>query len=170
MNANLDTKSITNQYQNLSEQYTKRLLGLSEEELNTIPFPESWTVAEVINHITKANDNSFLFLKGMIPERPVDERVLELKNILLDYELKMESPNFILPDDRKFTKKESIEGIQKVFSELIIHLGNTELSELIDHDSPLGSITKWEIANFIMFHSQRHLHQIENIVKSLKNK
>lgn len=106
----------------------------------------------------------------MIPERPVDERVLELKNILLDYELKMESPNFILPDDRKFTKKESIEGIQKVFSELIIHLGNTELSELIDHDSPLGSITKWEIANFIMFHSQRHLHQIENIVKSLKNK
>ena len=66
MNANLDTKSITNQYQNLSEQYTKRLLGLSEEELNTIPFPESWTVAEVINHITKANDNSFLFLNFCI--------------------------------------------------------------------------------------------------------
>lgn len=168
MNTILDIQSIINQNLNLSEQYSKRLQDLSEEELNTVPFPESWTVAEVVNHITKANDNSFLFLKGIIPERPADERVLELKNVLLDYELKMESPDFILPDKRKFTKKESIEGIQKVFYELNIHLENSELSELILHDSPLGSITKWEIANFIVFHSQRHLHQIEKIINSLK--
>lgn len=168
MNTNLDTQSIVKHYQNFSEQYTKILENLSEEELNTVAFLNSWTVAEVVNHITKANDHGFLFLEGTNPERAVDERVPELKKMLLDYELKMESPDFILPDDRKFTKEESIKGIQKVFNELSLHIGNTELSELIDHDSPLGSITKWEIANFIVFHSKRHLHQIENIVNSLK--
>ncbi len=168
MNENVNTKPVVNQYKTLSDQYTKILESLTEKELNTIPFAKSWTAAQVVNHITKANDSGFLFSDGNKPERAIDERVLELKNILSDYELKMESPDFILPDKRKFTKKESIEGIQKVFNELIIHIENTELSELINHDSPLGSITKWEIANFIVFHSQRHLYQIEKIVTSLK--
>ena len=168
MNTTLDILSIVNHYQTLSEQYTKRLEDFSEEELNTVPFINSWSTAQVVNHITKANDHGFLFLEGTNPKRAVDERVPELKKILLDYESKMESPDSILPENRKFTKKESIEGIQKVFNELIIHIKNTELSELINIDSPLGSVTKWEIANFIVFHSQRHLHQIEKIVNSLK--
>lgn len=167
INQNNITKIIEH-YKELSSQYTKILDELSEEELNTVPLINSWSAAQVVNHITKANDHGFLFLEGTNPERAVDERVSELKNVLLDYELKMESPDFILPDDRKFTKKESIEGIQKAFKQLITHLKDTNLSELIDTDSPLGSITKWEIANFIVFHSQRHLYQIEKIVNSLK--
>lgn len=161
---------VTKHFTELSEQYTSVLKKLSEEELNQIPFLNSWSAAQVVNHITKANNHHFLFAKGRKPERFVDERVLEFKEILLNYELKMESPDFILPDTKYYSKEESIEGIQNAFKQLVIHLNSNELSLLVETNSPLGSITKWEIANFIVFHSQRHLHQLKQISKTLKNK
>ncbi len=159
-----EIKLISELYSNLSGQYTKILESVSEQKLNTVPFPNSWSIAQVVNHITKANNYSFLLAEGSKPNRPFDERLPELKETLLDFTLKMDSPEFILPGDRIYTKQESIEGIQSAFNQLSNHIKSTDLSLQIDTNSPLGIVTKWEIANFIVYHSIRHLHQLENII------
>lgn len=82
----------------------------------------------------------------------------------------MKAPDFLIPENRIYSKKECIERIEKVFDELKFNTKNTNLEEVLDTDGPLGSITKWELINFIDFHSQRHLHQLEGIVKALRNK
>lgn len=160
---------ILQSFESLREQYTELLGSLSEEEINKIPFPTSWPAAFLVDHITKANESSILKKIGRPAERAVDEQVPQFRTLFLDFELKMKTPDFLIPEDRMYSKKECIERIENVFNELKFNTKNTNLEEILDTDGPLGSITKWELINFIDFHSQRHLHQLKGIVKALRN-
>jgi DinB superfamily len=139
--------------------------------INSIPFEGSWTAAQVADHITKSNTSiaKALNLSGTMINRDPAVRIKELKDVFLNFETKFKSPDFILPGHEEYEKgtvivhlKQSTENIREVSSRV-------DLSEMINHPA-FGDITKFEILHFVMYHTQRHTHQLENIYRHLQNK
>jgi len=143
----------------------------SPRSINSIPFEGSWTAAQVADHITKSNTSiaKALNLNGTLINRDPGERIKELKAVFLNFDTKFKSPDFILPRQEIYEKgtvivhlKQSTENIREVSNRV-------DLSEMINHPA-FGDISKYEILHFVLYHTQRHTHQLENIYRHLQNK
>lgn len=137
-----------------------------DRTINIVPFAGSWTGAQVIDHLTKSNRSisKALLLKGTASNREADERVAELKSVFLNFDTKFKSPDFILPDNGIFRKEILNANLAHSFSKLREHADTIDLSDMINHPV-FGDITKFEILYFVVFHTQRHIRQLENIYK-----
>ena len=169
------TKEISSKIDlmNSLEKTSRDLLKLIEkfdiDEINLVPFSDSWTGAQVADHVTKSNRSiaKALLLKGTIMTRKVDERVPELKDVFLNFTTKLKSPDFILPDNGHFVKIVLIANLSHSIEKLKENAAASDLSILINHPA-FGDISKYEILHFVLYHTQRHIHQLENIYESIK--
>jgi hypothetical protein len=148
-------------YRQLASDYIAILKELTNEQINQSPINGGWSAGQLISHTTKANQSSFLTIPGVVSNRNIGEKIPELEKTFLDFNTKMKSPNFILPDDKTFTKEECINKIKECFHSLESALNQSKLDEILI--TPLGALTKWEMANFVIYHSKRHLYQLKNI-------
>lgn len=163
-------KDIVEQLEETTNELLQLVSSFGEEEMNSVPFKDSWTAAQVADHITKSNASMIRSLseEGKISSRSIDEGVPKLKEIFLDFTSKLQSPKFILPTRDTYSKeivvadlKNSIEQIKK--------LSNTiNLSEIVNH-RVFGEITKFEILHFVVYHTQRHIYQLKNILQRVKS-
>lgn len=139
--------------------------------INTIPFEESWTIAQVADHITLSNTSiaKALSLTGTPINRAADERAGELEDIFLDFSKKYKAPDFILPAKDVYEKEVLIHHLERSFSTIKEASDQTDLAVLINHPA-FGDISKLEILYFVWFHTQRHLQQVKNILHYLEGK
>jgi len=125
----------------------------------------SWHVpiaGQVAEHITKSNASIVLSLnaEGKKTERKPDERIEELKKTFLDFNTKMQSTDFILPTQNTY-QKATITADPKKSIEQVKDTGNkVNLSEIIDHPA-FKQITKPELLYFVLYHTQKHIHQLK---------
>ena len=138
--------------------------------INTIPFVNSWTAAQLGAHITKSNKAiaQALNMEGKSAERNPAERVRELKKVFLDFAIKFDSPEFIRPTQEMYQKEIIIEDLNKSIEQLKDLRNSVNLSEIISLPA-FGEITKLELLHFVLYHTQRHIHQLTNILGALKN-
>jgi uncharacterized damage-inducible protein DinB len=142
-----------------------------EKGFNTVPFEGSWTAAQVIDHITKSNKSiaQALSLEGKPAGRKPDERTPELAKIFLDFTSKMKSPDFILPTQDNYPKASLIMSLESSVEKLKETASNTSLSDAIEH-SAFGEITKLELLYFVVYHTQRHTHQLQHIYEIVEHR
>ena len=147
------------------------MLAVDEDKINTIPYDGSWTAPQLLRHVTKSiNGMTKAMHKDAKPaERNPGERIEELKKIFLNFSKKLTQPDFIVPEELIYEKQSSIEELNKSFNRFKESAGNANLDDLIE-GLPLGPITKLEIIHFVLYHTQRHLHQMKKICEALKNK
>lgn len=141
-----------------------------EEILNTVPFVNSWTAAQVLIHITKSNKAiaQGLQMHGLPAERNPEQNTDHLKKIFLDFKAKYNSPDFIIPEDGYHNKEQIINALELSIRNLQTGRNKTDLSEIID--LPIfGEITKLELLHFVLYHTQRHIRQLKNILGTIKN-
>lgn len=141
-----------------------------EETLNTVPFVNSWTAAQVLIHITKSNRAiaQGLQMHGLPAERDPEQNTDHLKKIFLDFKAKYNAPDFIIPEDGYHSKEQIINALELSIRNLQTGRNETDLSEIID--LPIfGEITKLELLHFVLYHTQRHIHQLKNILGTIKN-
>ena len=141
------------------------------QTINTIPFKDGWSIAQVATHVKKSNKAIIqgLQMKGKPCERNPDERIGELKKVFLDFKAKYKSPDFILPEKKEYKKEETIEQLKISIEQLKELRSTTNLSEIIS--LPIfGEITKLEILHFVLYHTQRHVRQLKNIYAELQKK
>ncbi|KAF2519902.1 DinB family protein [Flavobacterium salilacus subsp. salilacus] len=151
---------------------TISLLSSAEEaQFNAVPFEGSWTAAQTGIHLFKSESGMDKLFRTPAPiaERDPDENVEGLKQTLLDFSRKMEAPEFILPEDKHYNKEEVVLLLKELRPEIIEALQNTDLREVppLPDWNPLKGYTKLELAHFMIYHTQRHNHQIENILKNV---
>jgi hypothetical protein len=120
------------------------LSPLSEQQVNTAPFTGSWTAGQVTRHI-------------------INQRVQELKDLFLDYSIKFQSAPFITPGRDHYDKERLVADLETSVSKLREGCLHTDLDEAIHHPA-FGEITKLELLFFVLFHTQRHIHQLKKIV------
>ena len=164
----LNTKELFASLDAASSELLALISSADTSIINSVPFKNSWTAAQLVVHLIKSNSHIVrsLSLKGKIIERDPAERAPELEKIFLDFSTKMQSPEFILPQDMIYHKEEIIKDYVQSMEQLKEKRDHVNLLEAISHRA-FGEITKLELLYFVLYHTQRHLHQLKNILSIL---
>ena len=151
----------------------EELSKIEDELWNAIPFEGSWTPGQLAQHLILSNGGFAELIHGPVKttERPVDVMVEELKTAFLDFSIKMQSPEFVLPPTRHYNKGEQISTLQKIHKALLEAANNTDLTQTcLAFELPsIGYITRLEALYFVLYHTQRHTQQLIKIGDELKS-
>jgi dihydrofolate reductase len=161
---NINTEELFASLDNTTSELIELVSSFSETQINEIPSPGKWTAAQVADHVTKSNIGIIKSLEkeGKTPQRPADAGVEELKKTFLDFDKRLRSPEFILPARDIYQKKLVIEKLGISIAQLRELSKHVNLFEMISHPI-FGEVTKLELLHFVVYHTQRHIHQLKNI-------
>lgn len=144
----------------------------SPEEFNIIPFEGSWTAGQVAEHLFKSESNIPTVLKGNseATERDVFANGAIIRKVFLDYTIKMQSPEFILPSADKKDRDDFIHRFKETRKELGTLIETLDLNQTFTNFSfpQMGYLTGWELLCFVVCHSRRHIRQMKIIAEKLK--
>lgn len=148
------------------------LASCSQQQANQVPFSGSWTAAQVVEHMRISISGCLELLQGNAKpttQRPPDAKLADLQ-VFLNFDIKMESPEFVQPENKIYDKDALSREMEKLRRELNGALGGKDLTEtLTDFDFPfLGELTRTEMVHFVAYHTQRHNRQLRKIVGMLK--
>ena len=165
----INTKALYDAYDECAVAMMEQVNQLTDSQLNSIPFHGSWSAGQVMEHVTKSNTGiaKALNIEGMAVGRNADAREPELREMFLDFSVKFQSPDFILPVRAHYEPKQVEEDFQNSLSLLKKVGDHANLEEAIKHPA-FGEITKLELLCFVKFHLQRHLLQLKKIVLALR--
>ena len=171
MTKNIDTEELFTALDNTTSELSELISFFSETQINEIPSAGSWTAAQVAEHVTKSNIGIIKSLKkeGRLADRVPDAGVDGLKNTFLDFDKKLQSPEFILPTQDIYQKNLLIHNLEMSTAELKDVTRHVNLFEMLSHPI-FGDITKLELVHFVIYHTQRHIHQLKNIFTMIDTK
>ena len=109
--------------------------------------------------------DQLLYAPAQPADRDPEERAASLKDIFLNFETKMKSPDFILPEDKHYEKTELEGPLEETKDKMIEAAQNVNLTEVapLSDGHPLEGSTKLELVHFITYHTMRHNHQLKKI-------
>ncbi|SFQ38550.1 DinB superfamily protein [Parafilimonas terrae] len=166
----INTEALFSSLDATSNELMQLVQNEKEETLNAVPFANSWTAAQVLIHITKSNRAIVqgLQMHGLPAERDPEQNAGNLKKIFLDFTAKYNSPDFTIPEDGYHNKEQIMSALKLSITNLQTGRNETDLSEIIDLPV-FGEITKLELLHFVLYHTQRHIRQLKNILGTIKN-
>jgi hypothetical protein len=141
------------------------IAAFKNEQYNSVPFQGSWTPGQIIEHIIK-------FASG-IPDnhtefthRQFDEKMEPVRQLFLNFSIKMHSPDFVQPGNPTRDKMEAFRIFNAIQDRLERTIKTADLTvTCLDFEMPVfGNLTRYEWLKFILFHTQRHIHQLKNIL------
>ena len=162
---------INNDLKTTTAELIKLVSSLSQEQLNVVPFEGSWTAAQVAEHLNKSyNMAEVLYGPVKQTDRNPAEKVNQIKEVLLNFDLKLESPEFLEPENRVYDKASLLNSLSELIKKI------TTAAETLNPDETctamelpqLGELTRFEWISFITYHTQRHNQQIKNIAEKIK--
>lgn len=162
---------ILNEYKAITEDLLNTVNSFTNDNINTVPFKDSWTAAQVADHILKSEANMPQLLAGPSIEanRDPEEKKQTLASVFLDYTSKMKSPDFIIPTNNPLEKATVLNNIKTKSEEIIAAINNNDMAQIrTAFEIPgMGPFTGAEFMWFIIFHTQRHTHQLKNILSKI---
>ncbi len=163
---------ILNEFTDATDELLHLLSSLTEAKLNTTPFENSWTAGQIGDHLYRSYSVMDI-LTGNVEDadRAPDEKLPEIQKLFLDFSIKMDSPKEILPTTKPINKVDLIEGLKKRISSQKEIILSEDLSKLcLDFEIPeYGPFTRLEWIGFNTVHTQRHLHQLKNVIQEIEN-
>ena len=163
---------LQNEIENAKEYLLKALDLFDRENLNVIPFEGSWTAGQVAEHILKSISGILETIKGPTKptERNPEEHVKQLGDIFLNMDIKMKSPDFILPSNDPKEKAVLSAALNSTLGRIKQVAENGDLTvTCMGFEMPMmGPLTKLEWISFASFHTRRHTQQLKNIARHLK--
>lgn len=143
--------------------------AIDEQKFNTVPFEGSWTAGQVSEHILKALGADLLYADTKPTDRQPDEKVTAIADLFLNFEIKMKSPDFILPDDKPKDRDTLLRALEKTFDRLIHAAETLNLNEIctVFEVPGFGPFTRLEFLWFFNVHTKRHIRQLKNIAVAL---
>lgn len=152
------------------------LMTFDESELNSIPPTGGWSAGQVGEHLFKSDTSILNALYGPVKEtlREPDAYVEDIKALFLDFSTRFQARDFILPTDDVYHDKHMLIMALKSHRDLIGKSILTLDLSLACTDPLLSAVvgewTRLEYINFVIAHTHRHIHQLEEIFKHLKGK
>ena len=167
----MKTTQVQDDLNNTFSNLEKVISLIEQEDFNKIPFPNSWTAGQVVQHIVLASGGFAEILNATVKpsDRPADELIPRIKADFLNFGIKMKSPDFILPDDKTYNKDELLKTVQGIKTSISKEIDALDLTQLcLAFELPVyGFLTRLEAIYFVIYHTQRHVHQLNNIAHQL---
>lgn len=145
--------------------------GLSEEQLNFKSTPESWSIAECVEHLAISENAFDQMLMGSLETTADLTRRSEVK--MSDDELlamisnrdeKVKTSEPFEPSGKFGTFEETLNAFETKRAEHIAYMETTE-DDLRHHygQLPFGTIDAYQIMLFMSGHTERHVKQMEEV-------
>jgi uncharacterized damage-inducible protein DinB len=146
--------------------------GLSEAQWNFKPGPDRWSVAEVAEHITRAEDFLFNVSQQMLTSPATPEKKSEVQGkdeiVLtktLDRSQKATAPEPLVPSHKWSSHQEMIEQYKKSRDRTIAYIASTQ-DELRSHfykNPAYDLLDAYQWLLFMAAHSERHILQLKEV-------
>jgi hypothetical protein len=148
------------------------LLSLfDQKQINIVPFEGSWTAGMLAQHIIMSVSGFVELLNGAVEEtnRQPDEKVANIKEVFLNFNIKLKSPDFIVPAAISYNKDELLDILESIKTNLSNAIQSLDLTKTcVAFELPvMGYLTRLEAIYFTIYHTQRHIHQLKNIHKEI---
>lgn len=164
-------KEILSEMTNTADKLLQGISDFPAEKFNTIPFEGSWTAAQVSDHIliSVVGVLELLFTGTRPTTRQADEKVEAIKTMFLDFTIKMQSPDFVLPRNTPIEKGQMLSAWKDLKTKITEAINTLDLSATCTaFELPgFGEFTRLEWLWFAICHTQRHTHQLKNIYEIL---
>jgi hypothetical protein len=165
------TKNLVTRLENMKSDLTGTISSFSQEQLNIIPFHGSWTAGQVTEHIllSVAGVTKALYGKTKETEREPGKKVELIRSLFLDFSQKLNAPGFIIPSPATYQPEALLQSAIETMDASIRAVHTLDLtSTCLEFELPrFGKFTRLEWANFIVYHSLRHIHQMKNILRKI---
>ncbi len=167
----MDIKTTSTEAGKTFNDLLQTLSSIEEKKINTIPFPDSWTAAQVAQHIILSAGGFVQLLNGpdKDTERDPEANIPNLKATFLNFDTKMKSPDFIVPEVKNYDKQELVHSLQDIETGLVKAIETLDVTKTCTAFELPGSgfLTRAEGITFAIVHTQRHVHQLKNITQRL---
>ncbi len=157
------------------EENTQKLISsissFSQDNFNTRPSPASWSGADVAEHLLLLDSMIGKVLRG--PVKPsdgqFDRKIKMIESVFTDTKNTFPAPEFILPSAEAKDLKDLAGKLITVRNTIAETIPGTDLSELcLEMKSPgFGALTRYEWIYFTIYHTNRHILQLNKINKGL---
>jgi len=148
------------------------IVSTNDYQFNEIPVAGSWSVAQVGVHLLKSYGLVEKLSDGPVKktERLPGVEIEKVKNIFLNFDAKYQSAEALLPTNERIEKGKLLSDLQKRISQMKEVIQTKDLTETCIGlpFKGIGELTRMEWLHVILFHTQRHIHQIKTILKSLE--
>lgn len=152
--------------------FTSTLAGLSVEELNYKPTPESWSIAECVEHLAISEGMIGGMLEGALktPADPSKRDSVQISDeklmmMISSRDKKVKTGEAFEPSGKFGSHEETVNAFLTKRSEHIEYLKTTK-DDLRNHYGklPFGTIDGLQILLFMSGHTERHVAQMEEIM------
>lgn len=158
-------------YKNTSEHFLRVLSSFTAEQFNMVPFEGSWTAAQVGDHIAKSQSMvaQLFYVNTRTSERNPLKNVETIKKVFLNFDTKLTSPESILPSVERMDKVVVINNLINITGKVTEAIHTVDLSKICTEFVPpnLGELTVLEWVYFMIYHTQRHTNQLNNIFQKV---
>lgn len=145
--------------------------AIPTEKFNTVPFKDSWTAGQLTQHMVMSNSGFADLLNGQVKdtERVPDAAVEGIESAFLNFDIKMQSPDFIRPEKKNYDKNGLLAALSGIKTEITTAAATLDLSKTcLSFELPvIGYVTRLEAVSFVICHTKRHIHQLKNIYTKL---
>ena len=167
----MDTKATLTEANQTFTQLLQVLSQINESHINTVPFAGSWTAGQDARHIILSAGGFVQLLNGPVIDtaRNPEQNCDQIRVMFSYYSNKMQSPDFIKPEDKVYHKSELISSLHAIQTGLLKAIETLDTTQTcLAFELPgAGHITRAEAITFTIVHTQRHVHQLKNIAKKL---
>lgn len=163
--------TITSLVSPVFEELIHLIDSFHHDNFNARPASGGWTAAQVAEHIRLSAGSIAKVLTGttISTDRDPEANVGTLRAIFMDFDSRMQSPDFILPADKPYQKADFIVFFRRLIKDIEDAVDELDLSETcLDFELPnMGRLTRIEWIAFVLYHTQRHIHQMRNISRKV---
>jgi len=140
-------------------------------QINEVPFEGSWTAGQLAEHMILSNSGFLQVINGTVTDtdKPADLMVSEIKKDFLNFDVKYDSPKVIYPEVKTYNQSALLENLKQIREGISTSISNLDLTKTCSsYELPgYGYLTRLEAVYFVIYHTQRHVHQLKNIYNKL---
>jgi len=157
------------------ENLERLVIGLTREQWNYKTVDSVWSIAEISEHLEKAEKELFSMVKDQLKKSPAEpEKVAEVNNktksvmdAITSRDHKVKTKPELEPMGYYDSPESFLKSFQEVRKQTMSYAQTTE-DQLRHHFipfGPLGDLDGYQILMFMSGHLERHIQQIEEVME-----
>ncbi len=167
-----ERKKAASELKKSEKHLTTTVKGLSEAQLNYKSSPESWSIANCVEHLAISENAFDKMVKGSLetPADPskrsevkmTDDQILAM---ISSREKKVKTPESFEPSGKFGTYEETLATFLAKRKEHIKYINSTG-DDLRNHygEFPFGTLDAYQVFLFMSGHTERHVKQMEEVM------
>ena len=166
----MDKQALTNDLNASFKEWQEAIERFDETTFKAVPPDGGWSAAQIAEHLIVTEAAAVQALAGntVANNRDAAAKVALIEAVMKDG-TKRVAPVQVMPQGRVAAPLQAVELLnrqrQKLMEQINAADDLTNACVGIKHPA-LGTLTKWEWAQFILHHMRRHLRQIERLSAS----